>query len=170
MPQYIGFFAGLGYLFLITLWYRFSFEKPSFLQLVKEFHPFHGTRWFITALTSVRHLSLSWASPIQSIYPNATSWRYIVILSTHVRLGLPSGLLQNQFPNQDPIHPLSSPIRTTLPAHFILSILSPALYWSNFTLLLFISLVIEVKIRPIRLSFCLCVTFSSLKTFLIPTK
>ena len=41
-------------------------EKLTGLQLVKKFPAFHGTRRFITALTSVRHLSLSWASPIQS--------------------------------------------------------------------------------------------------------
>jgi len=40
------------------------------LQLVKKFPAFHETRRFVTALTSVRHLSLSWASPIQSIYPH----------------------------------------------------------------------------------------------------
>ena len=71
---------------------------------------------FITALTSVRHISLSWANPIQSIYPHYTSWRSILILSTHLRLGVPTGL----FPHQDPIHPLSSPIRATCPAHLIL--------------------------------------------------
>ena len=31
-----------------------------------------------------RHLSLSWASPIQSIYPHPTSWRSILILTTHL--------------------------------------------------------------------------------------
>ena len=46
---------------------------------------------FNTALTSVRHLSLSWASPIQSICSHPTSWRSILILSTHLCLGLPSG-------------------------------------------------------------------------------
>ena len=56
-------------------------EKLTGLQLVKEFPAFHRTRRFITALTSVRHLSLSWASPIQSIYPHPTSWRSILILS-----------------------------------------------------------------------------------------
>ena len=59
-------------------------------------------------------LSLSWASPIQSIYPHPTSWRSILILSTHLRLGLPI-----QFPHLDPIHPVSSPIRATCPAHLI---------------------------------------------------
>ena len=46
---------------------RVPLEQLTGLQLVKKFPAFHGTRRFITALTSVRHLSLSWASPIQSI-------------------------------------------------------------------------------------------------------
>ena len=78
--------------YLLTPWCRVLLEKLTGLQLVKKFPAFHGTRWFITALTSVRHLSLTWASPIQSIYPHPTSWRSILILSAHLRLGLPSGL------------------------------------------------------------------------------
>ena len=78
--------------YLLTPWCRVLLEKLTVLQLVKKFPAFHGTRRFITALTSVRYLSLSWASPIQSIYPHPTSWRSILILSTHLRLGLPSGL------------------------------------------------------------------------------
>ena len=34
-----------------------------------------------------------WANPIQSIYPHPTSWRSILLLSTHLRLGLLSGPL-----------------------------------------------------------------------------
>ena len=75
------------------------------MKLVKKFPAFHGTRRFITALTSVRQLSLSSASPIQSIYPHPNSWRSILVLSTHLRLGLPNGLLPSGFPQQDPIHP-----------------------------------------------------------------
>ena len=86
----------LNYLltYLLTPWCRVLLEKLTDLQLVKKFPAFHGTRRFITALTSVRHLSLSWASPVQSIYPHPTSCRSILILSTHLRLGLPSGLFQ----------------------------------------------------------------------------
>ena len=62
----------------------------------------------ITALTSVRHLSLSWASPIQSIYPHPASWRSLLILYTSLRLGLPSGLFPSGFPTKTLYTPLSS--------------------------------------------------------------
>ena len=83
---------------LLTPWCRVLLESLTGLQLVKKFSSFHGTRRFITALTSVRHLSLFWASPIQSIYIHPTSWRSILILSTHLCLGLPSGVIPSGFP------------------------------------------------------------------------
>ena len=78
--------------YLLTPWCRVLLEQLTGLQLVKKFPAFHGTRRFITAPTSVRHLSLYLSSPIRSMYPHPTSWRSILILSTHLRLGLPSGL------------------------------------------------------------------------------
>jgi len=83
--------------YLLTPRCRVLLDKLTVLQLVKKFPAFHVTRIFITALTSVRHLSLSWASPIQSKYPHPTSSRSILILSTYLRLGLPSGLLPSGF-------------------------------------------------------------------------
>ena len=105
---------------ILTPWCRILFEKLTGLQLVKKFPVFHGTRRFITALTNVRQLSVSWASPIQSIYPHPTSWRSILILSTHLCLDLPSGLVPSGFPTKTLYTPLSSPIRATCPAHLIL--------------------------------------------------
>ena len=107
------------YTYLLTPWCR-VFWKLTGLQLVKKFPAFHGTRRFITALKSVHHLSISWANPIQSIYPHPTSWRSILILSTQLRLGLPSGLLPSSFPTKTLYTSLSSPIRATCPAHLIL--------------------------------------------------
>ena len=106
--------------YLLSPWCRVLLEKLTGLQLVKKFSTFHGTRRFITALTSVRHLSLSWVSPIQSIYPHPTSWRSVPILSTHLRLGLPSGLFPSGFPTKTLYTLLSSPIHATCPAHLIL--------------------------------------------------
>ena len=113
-------FTNCTYTYLLTPWCRVLLEKLTGLQLVKKLPAFHRTRRFITALTSVRHLSLSWASPIQSIYPHPTSWRSILILSAHLRLGLPSGLLPSGFPTKTLYTPLSSPILATCPAHLIL--------------------------------------------------
>ena len=46
--------------------------------------------------------------------------RSILILSTHLFLGLPSGLLPSDFPSKTLYTTLSSLIRTTCPAHLIL--------------------------------------------------
>jgi len=97
----------------LTPWCSVLLEKLAGLQLVKKFPAFHRTRRFITALTSVRHLSLSWASPIQSTYPHPTSWGSVLILSTHLRLGFLSALFPSGFPTKTLNTPLSSPIHVT---------------------------------------------------------
>ena len=96
-----------GY-YSLTPWHRVLLEQLTGLQLVKKFPAFHGTRRFIAALTGVRHLSLSWASPIQSINPHPTSWRSILILSTYLHLGLPNG----SFPPLSPPRPYTPPLLT----------------------------------------------------------
>ena len=115
--------------YLLTPWCRVLLEKVNGLQLVNKFPAFHGTRRFITALTSVRHLSLSWACPIQSIYPHPTSWRYILILSTHLRLGLPSGLFPSGYPTEILYTPSPHPYAPHAQPISFSSILSPAQYW-----------------------------------------
>jgi len=44
----------VDFIYLLTPWCRVLLEKLTGLQLVKKFPAFHGTRMFITALTSVR--------------------------------------------------------------------------------------------------------------------
>jgi hypothetical protein len=74
--------------YLLTQWSRVHLEKLTGVQLVKKFPAFYGFRRFITAFTSARHLSPSWAISIQSITPRPNSWRSILILSSHLRLVL----------------------------------------------------------------------------------
>ena len=99
---------------------RVLLENLTGSQLVKIFPAFYGTRKFITAFTSARHLSLSWASSIQSITLHPTFWRSILIFSSHLRLGLPSGLFPSGFPTKTLYTPLLYPIRATFSAHLIL--------------------------------------------------
>jgi hypothetical protein len=119
---------GIGCTYLLTPWCRVLPEQLTGLQLVKKFPAFHGTRKFSTALTSVRHLSLSWASPIQSIYPHPTSWRSIPIQSTHLLLGLPSGLFPSGFPTNTQHTPSPNPYALHAQPISFFSILSPAQY------------------------------------------
>ena len=100
LPTYV-----LTYLltYLHTPWSRVLLEKIKVSRLVKKFPAFYGTRRFITAFTSARHLSLSRASSIQSIPHIPLPWRSILILSSHLRLGLPR-YFSLRFPHQNPLY------------------------------------------------------------------
>jgi len=97
-------------------------EKLTGSQLVKKFPAFFGTRRFITAFISARHLSLSWVSSILYIPPHPTSWRSILILSSHIHIGLPYGLFPSGFPAKTLYAPLPSPTRGTCPAYNLLNL------------------------------------------------
>jgi len=122
----------LTYLFTYLLrgvpWSRALLEKPTGLQLVNKFPAFYETRRFITAFTTARHLSLSWASSIQSMPPHPTFWRSIIIFSYYLRQGLPNSLLPTGCPTKTLHRPLPLPIRAAYPAHLILLDLSSKQY------------------------------------------
>jgi hypothetical protein len=86
--------------YLLTPWRRVLLKKLTGSQLGKKFPVFYEIRKFITAFTSARNLSLSWASSIQSILPYATPWRSILIVSSHLLLVLPSDTLPSVFPTK----------------------------------------------------------------------
>ena len=73
---------------------------------------------FITAFTSTRHLYLSWARSFQSMPTHPIPWRFILILSSHLHLGLPCCLFPSGFPTKT-LYTLFC-IRATCPANFIL--------------------------------------------------
>ena len=85
----------------------------------QEIPHIYGTRKFITAFTSTRHLSISRFSSNQSMPPHPTSWISILILSSHLRLGLPSGLFHSGIPTKTLYMPPLALILATCPAHLI---------------------------------------------------
>jgi len=106
--------------YLLTPWSRILLEKLTGFQLLKKFPTFYGTWRFITAFTRACHLSLPWASLIQFLPPHSTSLRSILILSSHLCLGLPCGFFPSGFPTKTLYMPLLSPICATCPTHLIL--------------------------------------------------
>jgi hypothetical protein len=84
--------------YLFTPWSRVLLEKLTVnFAASQEIPRIYGTRKFFTVPTSARQLSLSWANSIQSPLPPPTSWRAILILSSHLRLGLPNGFYLYRF-------------------------------------------------------------------------
>ena len=133
-----GFWMQNKQTYLLTPWSRVLLEKLTGPQLVKQFSAFYGSRRFTTAPTSDRHLSLYWASSIQSIPPHPTFWRSISILSSHLRQGLPSGLFPSGFPSITLYTPLLSPVRATCPAQLILlDFITRVIYTDHFNNLFF---------------------------------
>ena len=97
---------------------RLLLENLTVLQLVK-FPAFYGTRRFITAFTSARHLPLSWARSVQSILPHPVFWMSILILTSHLRWSscciLTSGLITKTL-----YASLMSPLRASCPVPLVL--------------------------------------------------
>ena len=89
--------------YLLTPWCKVLLDKLTGLRLVKKFPVFYGTRRFITALTSVRHLSLSWASPIQSTYPHTHLLEIHPNIIHTSKPRSPQWSLSLPFPLQDPV-------------------------------------------------------------------
>jgi hypothetical protein len=73
-------------------------ERSLGLWTLESFPTFYGTRRFNTEFIRALHLSLSWARRMQSTSPHPTSTSSILILSTHLCLGLPSGSFPLVFP------------------------------------------------------------------------
>ena len=120
-PTKSAFIETWDFLTKLCICHHLDLENPlSPLWIIYLFPAFYGTWRFITTFTSACHLPLSWASWIQSIPLHPTSWRFILILSSHLCLGLPSGLFPSGFPTKTLHIPLLSPIHATCPANLIL--------------------------------------------------
>jgi hypothetical protein len=97
-----------AYLLTHSMEQSLSWEANRFAA-IQEISRILANRSFITAFTSAVHLALSRVSSIQSIPPHTTSWRFILILSSYLRLDLPNGLFSSGF--------LTKILYTPLPSH-----------------------------------------------------
>ena len=112
---------------LLTPCSRVLLENLTGFQLVKKFPAFYGTQRFIKTFTSAQHISPSSASFIQFIPPHSTFWRSNLILFSHLRLVLPSGL-PSGFTTKTLYMPLLSPKHATCTYTSFFLILSPKQY------------------------------------------
>jgi hypothetical protein len=75
----------------------------------------YGTWRFTAVFTTARHRILSWARLIQSTSSRLISLNYNLILSSHLRLYLPSSLLPSGFPTKILYVFLNCSMRATCP-------------------------------------------------------
>jgi hypothetical protein len=99
-----------GIIYLLTYVRSWALpEKLPILQPFKKFPAILGNPKVHYRVHKSPPLVPIWASSIQSIPSHPTSPRSIIILSTHLRLGLPSGLLVLAFPPISYMHSSSPP-------------------------------------------------------------
>ena len=105
----------------LTPWSRIHLEKLTGPQLVKKLPVFYATRRFIVAFIRAHQLSLYWARLIRFM-PAHSTWRSILILSSHLHLGLPSHL----FPSGLPTKTVYAPVlpQYPYPAHLNLELIT----------------------------------------------
>ena len=85
---------------LLTLWSRVFLDKPVILQLLMMF-----IRIFVQSTDSSQRLQQPAACSYLELHqsspcPHITSWRSIVILSSHLHPGLPHGLFLSGYPTK----------------------------------------------------------------------
>ena len=86
-------------------------EKLTGFQLVKKFPAFYVTRRFVTAFTTTRHLSLSWASSIQVHIPTSYFLKIHLNIILPSMPGSPKWSLSQMLSRQNPVY--ASPLPYT---------------------------------------------------------
>jgi hypothetical protein len=118
--------------YLLT--YLLLLENLTVSQVVKKFSAFYGTQSFINTFTSARNCPYPETARSSSRPHNPIpEYLNILILSSHPRLVLTSGLFPSDFPTKTLYTPLLSPYKLHAPPVSLFSILSPEQYWVSST-------------------------------------
>jgi hypothetical protein len=112
----------------LSSWSWALLEKPPICAGTQELPTILWNLKIQYCVHNSNHWTLSWARSIQSIQPHPIPLRSISILSTHQRLGIPSGLFPPGFPTNILYASLFSPF-----VFHALPISSPWLDHSNYT-------------------------------------
>ena len=95
-------------------------EKVTGPQVTKKFPAFYGTRSFVTVFTTAHHLFLFTATSIQSMLPQPTSLRFILILPSCVTYVFHVVSLPQVSPPQPYMHLSFLPYVPHAPVHLVL--------------------------------------------------
>jgi hypothetical protein len=133
--QYISVDTTIWYIYLTSIYLLTYLLTYSMVQSSSW-----AANWFaagqeiprISPNPKVHHRTHKCRPPVPILgQPNPTSWRSILILSTHLRLGLPSGLFPSGYPTKTPLTYSYEPHAQPISFFFILS---PARCYVNYLL------------------------------------
>jgi hypothetical protein len=111
-------------------WSRDLLQNLTVMQLVNKSSTFYGTQRFITMFTTAHHWSLSWARCIQSTpFSPVSHQRSILTLSSHVCLGVSSGLFLSVIQTNIVYVFLISSMRAACNTHLILDLITVIIPW-----------------------------------------